>query len=893
MNMKNLVLLLTYCHLAWNQTLTIRTLAGSNAVAQSVAAQTAALASTEGIAIDGFGNTYVSDAPDHRVRKIEPTGKITTVAGNGRPGSAGDDGPATMAQLNTPYGLAVDLEGNLYVADLGNARVRRISTAGIISTVAGGGNTDVSLFGTSTKGTEARLNAPRNLVVDAAGQVYISDFGAHRVYRLSADGQLTHLVGSNEPGGSAENARALTASLRSPTALALDKAGLLYIADSGNNDLRRVQRGLLERVMSTAGLTPRIKFGTITGLAIDAASGDLYVAEGRESPVRRVTPEGAVFSFAYGARDVAVDATGAVWFADGPFVRKSSRLGSEIVAGTGSFQFGGDGGPAFEARLQSPGGVATDKAGNIYISDTANHRVRRIGLNGQIETIAGTGEAGYAGNLKLAILAKLRSPTGLVVDRNGNVYVSDTGNHVVRRIRNTGIIETVAGTGVAGTGVVGTGNNIVVAQLAPLNGPRGLALDWEDLLTIADTENHRVLKVTGSGLLNLVAGRGTPGNTGDGALARIATLQRPTDLGYDAKGALFITDSGNRRVRWVSPQGTMMGFPSEGLIEPVALAWSGDNFYLADAGRHRVFLVAPNGARGDIGGTGEAGYSGDDGPAASALLNRPISLAVTPKGELLIADQENHRIRAVARQVEASGLVAQPGITAVVSAATLRTAPAVPGSLLTLFGAGLGPIAGALGRVDLLGRWDTSVQGVEVRFDGFPAPLFYVSETQINLQVPRMVTGRARVTVTVTVGGTPRGTRVVEVAESAPALFVVENQQALAFNEDGGANVRNNPAEKGSVLSFFATGFGLWEIDLPDGTPAQVPLPKPRLPVTVWIGGQLTELLFARAAPGQVGVLQINVRMPTRVPPGTVGNLGVVLRVGEATSGSGPMVWIF
>jgi len=884
--MKKLVLLLTYCNLAWNQILTIRTIAGSNAVAESVAAQTAALASTEGIAIDGFGNTYVADGPDHRVRRIEPSGKITTVAGNGQPGSAGDGGPASAAQLNSPYGLAVDVAGNLYIADLGNARVRRVSTEGRISTLAGGGNSDVSLFGVPTKGTDARLNAPRNVVVDTAGQVYISDFGAHRVYRLSTDGQLTHLVGGSEPGRSTENARALTANLRSPTALALDKAGLLYIADSGNNDIRRVQRGLLERVMSTAGLAPRIRFGTITGLAIDAASGDLYVAEGRESPVRRVTPEGAVFSFANGARDVAVDASGAVWFADGPFVRKSSRLGSEIVAGTGSFQFGGDGGPAVESRLRAPAGVATDRAGNIYISDTANHRVRRIGLNGQIETIAGTGEAGYAGDLKLAIVAKLRSPTGLVVDRDGNVYVSDTGNHVIRRIRKTGMIETFAGTGVAGAG-----NG--VAQQAPLNGPRGLALDLDGLLTIADTENHRVLKVMGSGLLNLVAGRGTPGNTGDGASARTATLQRPTDVVYDPKGALFVVDSGNRRVRWVGREGIMMGFPSEGLVEPVAIAWSGDNFYLADAARNRIFLVAPNGARGEVGGTGEAGYSGDDGPAAIAMLNRPISLAVTASGELLIADQENHRIRAVARQVEASGLVAQPGITAVVSAATLRTAPAVPGSLLTLFGAGLGPVAGALGRVDLLGRWDTSVQGVEVRFDGFPAPLFYVSETQINLQVPRMVTGRARVTVTVTVGGTLRGTRVVEVAESAPALFVVENQQALAFNEDGGANVRNNPAEKGSVLSLFATGFGLWEIDLPDGTPALAPFPKPRLPVTVWIGGQLTELVFARAAPGQVGVLQINVRMPTKVPPGTVGNLSVVLRVGEVTSGLAPMVWIF
>lgn len=883
--MRKFILTVLWCDLVWSQGLTIRTLAGSNAVTEQAAAQTAALASTEGVAIDGFGNVYVADAPDHRIRKIEPSGRITTVAGTGQAGFSGDGGPATAAQVNSPYGLAVDLLGNLYVADLGNARVRRISMTGVITTVAGGGTSEVSLFGASMKGTEAKLNAPRNVAVDSAGQVYVSDFGAHRVLRLSTDGLLTHLVGAAEAGNAGDTVTALTAPLKAPTALAFDQAGALYIADSGNGAIRRWQRGILARVTSTAGFNRDVKFATITGLAVDPATQDLYVAEGRESPVRRLTPASEVFVFAYGARDVAVDGTGAVWLADGPFVRRLSRLGSEVVAGTGSYSFGGDGGLATEARLRSPTGVAADKLGNVFVADTANHRVRRIAPDGRIETVAGTGDAGYAGDGGLAIAATLRSPMGVAVDGAGNLYISDTGNHAVRRVTKAGAIETWVGMGTAGAG----GDN-GSAKRAQLNRPQGLLADADGALTIADTENHRVAKVTAAGWFTVVAGRGTAGNTGDGALAKTASMNRPTDVAYDGQGELFITDSGNKRLRRVNAQGIMNGFPSEGLLEPVALAWSGNGFYVADAGRHRVYLLSPTGARASVAGTGEPGFGGDDGLAANALLNRPADLAVTASGELVIADQENHRVRLVGRSSVTLPVTPAPTVTGLVSAASLRAAPAVPGGLMTLFGAGLGPAQGTLGRMDLLGRWETSVAGVEVRFDGLPAPLFYVSETQINLQVPRSVTGRARVSVTVLVNNSVRGTQTVEVADAAPALFVGAGNQVAALNEDGGVNLVVNPAARGSIVTFFATGAGLWEADLADGAPALAPLSQPRLPVTLWIGGQAAELLYAGAAPGQVGLLQINARVPRSA---IGGQSAVVLQVGGVASEVGPMVSIY
>ncbi len=883
--MRQVLFLLFLCLPIWSQSFTVKTIAGSNAVTESAAAQTSALASTEGIAIDAAGNVYVADAPDHRIRKIEPGGRIITVAGNGQPGSSGDGGPASAAQLNTPYGLTIDAAGNLYVADLGNARIRRITPNGTISTVAGGGTGEVSFFGAPAGALDAKLNAPRNVAIDSTGTLYISDFGTHRLLRVTPEGQIVHVAGAPQAGNASDNVTALTAPLKSPTALVVDKAGVLYFADSGNSTIRRLQRGLLTKVTSTTGFNKDISFATITGLALDPANGDLYVAEGRDSPVRRLTGTSTPFVFPYGARDLALDATGALWLADGPFVRKISRLGTEIIAGTGSFTYGGDGGPATEARLRSPGGVIADKTGTIYLSDTANHRVRRIDPDGRIQTIAGTGEAGYGGDGALAIAARLRSPMGLALDAAGNLYIADSGNHAIRRVNKAGGIETWAGTGTAGSG----GDN-GSAKRAELSRPQGLTFDAEGNLTIADTGNHRIAKVSPSGWFTVVAGRGTAGNVGDGALAKTAALSSPTDVDYDPQGELYITDTGNKRIRRVNAQGIINGFPSEGLVEPVALAWTPNGFYLADAARQRIYLLTANGARAEIAGTGDAGFSGDEGPAARAQFNRPMDLALLANGDLIIADQDNHRLRLLTKGGSVNLPVitpGQPGVTAAVSAASLRVAPAVPGGLMTIFGSGLGPEVGIVGQTDLLGRWGTSVDGVEVRFDGLPAPLFYVQDGQINLQVPRLVTGRARVEIKVSIHGSVRASRTVEVAETAPSLFLSSPTQVAALNQDGSVNLPANPASRGAIVTVFATGTGLWEVDLADGAPALVPLPRPKLPVTVYIGGQPAELLYAGAAPGQVGLMQLNVRIPTRTQPGQA---AIVVQVGDTYSEVSPML---
>src|SRR5882724_6591507 len=202
----------------------IETVAGSSQVGDGGAATAAALSDAQGVTIDSAGNVFIADANDHRVRKIAADGTISTVAGDGFPGFRGDGGPASAARLSTPYGLALDSAGNLFIADLGNNRVRKVSPEGTITTVPG---TD-------------KLRAPRNVAVDAAGTLYISEFGGHRVRRLRSDGAIESVAGNGIPGFAGDGGAARTAQLAFPAGIAFDSAGNLYIADSSNHRVRKI-----------------------------------------------------------------------------------------------------------------------------------------------------------------------------------------------------------------------------------------------------------------------------------------------------------------------------------------------------------------------------------------------------------------------------------------------------------------------------------------------------------------------------------------------------------------------------------------------------------------------------------------------------------------------------
>jgi sugar lactone lactonase YvrE len=336
-------------------------------------------------------------------------GTITTVAGTGTPGYSGDNGSATQALLNDPSGLALDAAGNLYIADLYNHRVRKVSADGTISTVAGTGQPGFS--GDGGKATDAQLNHPNYLVVDGAGNLLISDHHNHRVRKVAPDGIITTYAGSgpvedptntgstSKGGFSGDNGPATDARLNSPHQLAVDALGNLFIAED-NNRVRKVSpAGVITTAAGSGAARSSGDGGLATqagvapwGLAVDTG-GDLFIAEVDDDRVRKVDA-----------------VTGTI----------------STVAGTGQAGFSGDGGKATNALLSGPVALAVDSAGNLFISDFNNYRVRKVSPEGMITTVAGIGKKPYAGDGARATETGLKGPIGLAIDPLGNLFIADS-----------------------------------------------------------------------------------------------------------------------------------------------------------------------------------------------------------------------------------------------------------------------------------------------------------------------------------------------------------------------------------------------------------------------------------------------------------------------------------
>jgi DNA-binding CsgD family transcriptional regulator/sugar lactone lactonase YvrE len=335
------------------------------------------------------------------------------------------------------------------------------------------------------------------------------------------------------------------------------------------------------------------------------------------------------------------------------------------VAGTGQLALSADGGLAIATPLVHPLAVAIGLNGDIYIAE--GNRVREVHRDGRIVTLAGTGDAGYSGDYGQAPQALLNSPRGLAVDTAGNVYIADCLNQRIRRVAPDGTIITVAGTGKAGY----SGDGVPAVQ-TELNSPVGVAIGFGDSLLIADTGNNRVRRIGSNGVISTIAGTGEAGYRGDGEQATDALLDAPTGLAFDSEGNLYIADSLNMRVRKVDVTGAIIttagngraGFggdngpatyasldlassPLGGSGQGVAVDTRG-NLYIADARNHRVRQVDVRGTITTIAGTGQVGGGDDDRPARQADLNTPLGLAVDAYGGFYIADAEDNRVRRVA-----------------------------------------------------------------------------------------------------------------------------------------------------------------------------------------------------------------------------------------------------
>ncbi len=596
----------------------------------------AQLGGPQGLAIDSTGNLYIADTGNHRIRKVTTAGVISTVAGGGVAGFSGDGGVATSAQLNTPMSVAVDSQGNLYIADTYNSRVRKVTTMGVISTVAGGA---AGFSGDGGPATAAAVSAIEGLAVDSAGNLYIADNGNNRVRKITAaTGVISTVAGNGTQGFSGDGDLAIAAELFYPQGVAVDAAGNLYIADSGNNRIRRVTAaGIISTIAGNGtpdfsgdgGLATAAELGYPVGLAVDSA-GNLYIADMSNDRIRMVTAAGVI----------------------------------STVAGTGTWGFSGDGGPGTAAQLNSPNGVATDAAGNLYIADSGNNRIRRVTAAGIISTIAGNGTPGFSGDGGAATAAQLNYPWGLGVDSAGNVYIADSGNNRIRRVTAAGIISTIAGNGTLGFS--GDGGSATAAQL---NFPWGVGVDSAGNVYIADTYNHRVRKITAAtGVISTVAGNGTQGFSGDGDLAIAAELFYPQGVAVDAAGNLYVADTDNNRVRKITAATAVISTVAGNGNFPTPFSGDGDggaataaelsnpagvsvdaagNLYIVDSLNPRIRKVTADGVISTIAGNGTQGFSGDGSPATAAQLYFPYGVAVDTAGNLFIADSDNSRVRMV------------------------------------------------------------------------------------------------------------------------------------------------------------------------------------------------------------------------------------------------------
>jgi uncharacterized protein (TIGR03437 family) len=1026
-------------------------------------AVSAGLGGPAAVAVDSTGAVYIADG--NRVRRVGSNGIITAFAGTGTAGYGGDGGPALNAQLNSPSGIAFDTSGNLYVADSGNNVIREVTTDGNIKTFAGTGTRTYG--GDDGPPLQASFNAPAGVAVDGAGNVYIADNGNNLIREVMvSSGLIQRIAGVTTTTGGNSN-KAIDASLYGPTSLALDSAGNLYLVEpnrywvreivgpSGGTGVISIYAGSGDQGFTGDGGVANGAELNALGVALNSQN-DLFIADGINNRVREVTPGNEVINTVagnglatYNPRGLAVRGN-ILYFSDSANnVVRSFNLNTgqlEVVAGTGVAGSAGDTGPAISATLKTPIGLAVDNAGDLFIADSANNRVREItatgsflgiatsGLTsttggsivpGDIDTVAGSNNllssGSSIGDGGAATSAILQQPYAVAVDQSGNLYIAEREGQRIREVNTAGVINTVAGTGASGVPPSPSGP----ALSQPLNFPQGLAIEPSGSLLIADTSNNMIRRYSNA-TLTTVAGT-TAGYAGDGGPATSAMLQSPEGVAEDSNGNIYISDSSNEVIRWVG---------SDGIINTIA------------------------------GMAGHAGYNGDGSPATSYELSTPFAVAALSGCTLAVADSQNQRLRQVwpavtytinsnypstALQVMVDGQpvttpytigwlpgsqhvvsapslqtiggletqtqyqytgsgsqtinvgcgpafgppvtlnfqaqyeltivsddggsassAAQwqsPGATVTVTATanagyvftgwegackgqgacqivmngpesvkadfapaqalsgSIRTAAGVigaglsvppvaalsPNGIMSIFGSNFAP-AGTAGQTLLVnGQVSTELDGVCVMVNSIAAPLFYVGPAQINFQVPSQVAGSQSAPVQVVTGcdtASPVQSNAVTLPVQTVApefLYWIQNtngQDPIAGTDYNSGECLGAPgllpscvfqsfapAKPGDILTLYAVGFGATSPSFASGTPATAAAQVPGS-VQVSIGSTnlpQSDIQYVGVTPGYTGLYQVNVQVPASIPSG---NQQVLITINGVSSPSGAYITV-
>ena len=648
------------------------------------------VSSPRGIAIEADGDVLFTERRGGRVRRVDiNTRRVTTIVGTGGSGFSGDGGPATSATLNEARGIVLDSQGNLFIADFGNNRVRRVDArTGVITTFAGGA--EGPAIGDGGVATQARLSGPWGLTIDR-GFLYITEMGfdGNRVRRVNLSTNVIETIAGATDGSagfSGDGGPALAAKLDTPAGVVADADGNLFVSDLQNGRVRRIDAATKVITTYAGGGSPADGVGDglvateaaiegPAGLAFDAAGNLLVASTGGR--LRRIDKTTRVITtiapITYLPLFVAVSRTGQIFLAADEsriFIVEPDNTLTRF-AGGGSFI--GDGREATSAVLHEPHGLALDSNFNLYIADITANVIRRVSADGTITTVAGQVGESFAPPEQEganATEARIGFPIDVALDSQENLYISDVNNEKIWRVDKAGKLTTYVG---GGSEPIGDGKLASAISVVAT----GIAFDAQDNLYLTGRSfaagEYRVWRVDRqTKVVRLIAGTGEEGFSGDGGPATAAKFRSLGGLAVDSSGTIYVADQVNGRIRKIDTQGMITTFAGTGdsntpkgdggpavnaRIDPhrIAIHKPTGDVYFTDGDGHRVRkidvrtnIITTVAGSADFYFFGD--FSGDNGRATDAKMNfgfNTAGIAVSAAGDVFVADTNNNRVRVV------------------------------------------------------------------------------------------------------------------------------------------------------------------------------------------------------------------------------------------------------